>query len=320
MVNPIQSSSTSSLFVGIDVSGAFLDVAYHDSSESFRLANSPEGIAALVNTLIPLKPERIVLEATGKLEKAVLEALCQAGLPGVAVNPKWVRDFAKSTGQLAKTDRIDARVIAHYGAAVKPAVRPLSDEHTQQLQALILRRAQLIDMLTAEQNRRKRAHKSALASIDDHIRFLNQRIKEADHDIDTFLRSNELWRKTEALLRSTPGIGKGTAAALIAFLPELGTLSARQIASLVGLAPFNVDSGKQTGQRHIKGGRHIVRRALYMACVAAQRANPDIKAFCDRLRAKGKKTKVAFVAGMRKLLTQLNAMMRDATPWNPPKP
>ncbi|MCP3728779.1 IS110 family transposase [Paraburkholderia sp. CNPSo 3272] len=319
VVNQIQSSSVSPLFVGIDVSGEFLDVACHESTEYFRVTNSPEGIADLINRLLPLKPQRVVLEATGKLERAVLEALCQAGLPAVAVNPKWVRDFAKSTGRLAKTDRIDARVIAHYGAAVKPAVRPLNDEQTQQLQALILRRAQLIEMLTAEQNRRKRAHRAALPSIDELIRFLQQRIKDADHDIDTFLRSNELWCKTEALLRSAPGIGRATAATLIAFLPELGTLSGRQIASLVGLAPFNVDSGSYQGQRHIKGGRHIVRRALYMACVAAQRANPQIKAFCDQLRARGKKTKVAFIAGMRKLLTQLNAMMRDAIPWNPPK-
>ncbi|WP_456152331.1 IS110 family transposase [Paraburkholderia nodosa] len=315
----MQSSSVSPLFVGIDVSGEFLDVACHESTEYFRVTNSPEGIADLINRLLPLKPQLVVLEATGKLERAVLEALCQSGLPGVAVNPKWVRDFAKSTGRLAKTDRIDARVIAHYGAAVKPAVRPLNDDQTQQLQALILRRAQLIEMLTAEQNRRKRAHKAALASIDELIRFLQQRIKDADHDIDSFLRSNELWCKTEVLLRSAPGIGRATAATLIAFLPELGTLSGRQIASLVGLAPFNVDSGSYQGQRHIKGGRHIVRRALYMACVAAQRANPQIKAFCDQLRARGKKTKVAFVAGMRKLLTQLNAMMRDAIPWNPPK-
>lgn len=316
--NQIQ-SSVSPLFVGIDVSGEFLDVAYHECNDHFRVPNSPDGIAALVAKLIPLNPERVVLEATGKLERAVLEALCQAGLPGVAVNPKWVRDFAKSTGRLAKTDRIDARVIAHYGAAVKPKVRPLNDEQTQQLQALILRRAQLIDMLTAERNRRKRAHKTTFSSIDEHIQFLKQRIKEADLDIDSFLRSNELWCQTEALLRSTPGIGKGTAATLIAFLPELGTLSGKEIASLVGLAPFNADSGKQAGQRHIKGGRQIVRRALYMACVAAQRANPDIKAFCDRLRDKGKKTKVAFVAGMRKMLTRLNAMMRDSTTWNPPK-
>jgi transposase len=319
VVNQTESSSVSPLFVGIDVSGEFLDVACHESTEYFRVTNSPEGIVDLINRLLPLKPQLVVLEATGKLERAVLEALCQSGLPAVAVNPRWVRDFARSTGRLAKTDRIDARVIAHYGAAVKPAVRPLNDEQTQQLQALIVRRAQLIETLTAEQNRRKRAHKATLASIDELIRFLQQRIKDADNDIDSFMRSNELWRKTEALLRSVPGIGRGTAATLIAFLPELGTLSGRQIASLVGLAPFNVDSGAYQGQRHIKGGRHIVRRALYMACVAAQKANPQIKAFCDQLRARGKKTKVAFVAGMRKLLTQLNAMMRDDIPWNPPK-
>jgi transposase len=319
VVNPIQSSFASPLFVGIDVSGEFLDLAFHGSDECSRVPNSPDGIASLLDMLRPLKPELIVLEATGKLERAVLEALCQAGLPAVAVNPKRVRDFAKSTGTKAKTDRIDARVIAHYAAVIKPEVRPLSDEQTQQLQAYILRRAQLIDMLTAEQNRRKRAHRSSWPSIDELIQFLKQRIKDADRDIDAFMNANELWRKTETLLRSMPGIGRGTAAALIAFLPELGTLGRREIASLVGLAPFNADSGKQKGQRHIMGGRSTVRRALYMACVAAQRANPDIKAFCDRLRASGKKTKVAFVAGMRKLLTQLNAMMRDAAPWQPAK-
>uniref|UniRef100_UPI0038995FCF IS110 family transposase n=1 Tax=Caballeronia arvi TaxID=1777135 RepID=UPI0038995FCF len=307
------------MFVGIDVGGEFLDVAFHDSNEYFRVANSPDGIASLLDKLRPIKPQLIVLEATGKLERAVLEACCQAGLPAVAVNSKRVRDFARSTGKQAKTDRIDARVIAHYAAVIKPEVRPLSDEQTQELQALILRRTQLIDMLTGEQHRRKRAHKSSWPSIDELIQFLKQRIKDTDRDIDVFLHANELWCKSETLLRSMPGVGRTTAAALIAFLPELGKLDRREIASLVGLAPFNVDSGKQKGQRHIMGGRCTVRRALYMACVAAQRANPDIKAFCDRLRANGKKTKVAFIAGMRKLLTQLNAMMRDETPWSPPK-
>jgi transposase len=321
VVNQIHSAFASPLFVGIDVGGLFLDIAYHDSDTSFQLPNSPDGIAELVGRLLPLKPERVVLEATGKLERAVLEALCQAGLPAVAVNPKRVRDFADSLGRLAKTDRIDARVIAHYGAAVKPEVRALTDEQTQQLQALIQRRAQLLETLTAEQHRRKRAHKATLPSIDELIAFLKQRIKDADRDIDAFLHSNELWCKTESLLRSAPGIGKGTAAALIAFLPELGSLSAREITSLVGLAPFNADSGKHTGQRHIKGGRATVRRALYMACVAAQRAKQaDIKTFCDRLRAKGKKTKVAFVAGMHKLLVRLNAMIRDGMPWKSPNP
>jgi transposase len=320
VVNTIQSSaSCSGPFVGIDVSGQFLDIAFHDCDEPFQVPNSPDGFATLLDKLRPLKPQLIVLEATGKLERAVLEVLCQAGLPAVAVNAARVHEFARGTGTRAKTDKIDARVIARYGFVVKPEVRPLSDEHTQQLQALILRRAQLLDTLTSEQNRRARAHKSSWPSIDELIQFLKQRIKGVDRDLDTFLHANELWRENEALLRSMPGIGRGTAASLIAFLPELGTLGRREIASLVGLAPFNVDSGKHKGQRHIIGGRCTVRRALYMACVAAQRANPDIKAFCDRLRANGKKTKVAFVAGMRKLLTQLNAMMRDRTPWNPPK-
>jgi transposase len=318
VVNQIH-SSVSPLFVGIDVGGEFLDVAYHGSDEHYRVANSADGISELIGRLMPLQPERVVLEATGKLERAVLEALCQAGLPGVAVNPKRVRDFAGSLAQKAKTDLIDARVIAHFAAAVKPPVRPLSDEQTQELQALVQRRTQLLEMLVEEKNRRLRAHKSSKASIDEHVRFLEQRIKDAERDIDTFMHSNELWQKTDALLRSVPGVGKITAATLMAFLPELGSLSAAEITSLVGLAPFNVDSGKQKGQRHIKGGRAVVRRALYMAVVAAQRANADIKAFCTQLRARGKQTKVAFVAGMRKLLIRLNAMMRDGTSWNPPK-
>jgi transposase len=319
VVNQIQSSCSCPLFVGIDVGGEFLDIAFHDSSEPFRLANSSDGIASLLDKLRPLHPRLIVLEATGKLERAALEALCAAGLPAVAVNPTRVRKFAESIGTRAKTDRIDARVIAHYAAVVQPEVRALTDEQTQELQALVLRRGQLIDMLSAEQHRRKRAHRAARPSIDEMIQILKQRIKDTDRDIDSFMQSNERWRKTEALLRSMPGIGRITALTLISSLPELGSLSAREIASLAGLAPFNVDSGKHKGQRHIAGGRSAVRRALYMACVAAQRVNLQIKAFCDRLRANGKKTKVAFVAGMRKLLTQLNAMMRDGTPWIPPK-
>lgn len=325
-VNQIQSSSASAassvspLFVGIDVGGQFLDVAFHASDVCFRIPNSAEGIDGLLKRLRPLHPKLIVMEATGKLERAVLQTLCQAGLPAVAINPKRIRDFARSVGRHAKTDRLDAQVIAHYGAAVQPKVRPLNDEQTEQLQALILRRAQWLEMLTAEQNRRKRAHKATHASIDEHIQYIKQRIKDAERDLDAFLKSSELWRKTETLLRSTPGIGRNAALTLIAFLPELGSLTSRTIASLAGLAPFNDDSGKHSGGRHIKGGRHIVRQVLYMACVAAQRCNPTIKAFCDRLRASGKKTKVAFVAAMRKLLTQLNAMMRDNVPWNPPKP
>jgi transposase len=268
------SNSASPLFVGIDVSGEFLDIAFHESTEYSRVANSESGIADLVARLEPLKPELIVMEATGKLELAVLSGLCKAGLPAVAVNPKQMRQFARASGTRAKTDRIDARVIAHFGAAMRPEVRPLNDEQTQQLQALMLRRAQLLEMLVAEKNRLARAHKSARASLDEHIEWLKQRLTVADHDIETFLRASPAWRQKEDLLRSVPGIGPGTASTLIAFMPELGSLTRRQIASLAGLAPFNVDSGKYQGQRHVQGGRAVVRRALYMACVAAQRANP----------------------------------------------
>ena len=306
----------SPLFVGIDVSGDFLDVAIHQSSETWRVPNEAASIDALVQQLAAMNPALIVMEATGKLELAVLKALCQARLPAVAVNPRQVRDFARATGRRAKTDRIDALAIAHFAAVIQPVVRPLDDEQTEQLQALLLRRIQLVEMLVAEKNRLERAHQAARESLRDHIKWLKQQIDVADHDIDSFLRASSAWRHKEDLLRSVPGIGPGAAATLIAFMPELGSLSRRQIASLAGVAPFNVDSGNHTGKRRVQGGRAIVRRSLYMACVPALRFNPAIRAFYDRLRQAGKPFKVAITACMRKLLTTLNAMIRNSTPWN----
>lgn len=312
----VMNNPSSSLYVGIDVSGSFLDVAVHPTDETFRVNNDADAIDQLVVRLGALKPALIVMEATGKLELAVLKALCQAQLPAVAVNPRQVRDFARATGRRAKTDRIDALVIAHFGQAVGPVVRPLDDEQTEQLQALVMRRLQLIDMLTAEKNRLKRAHHVARESLRDHIKWLEQQLDVAERDIDTFLRASPAWRQKEDLLRSVPGIGPTAAATLIGFMPELGSLSRREIAALAGVAPFNADSGNHTGKRHIQGGRAVVRRALYMACVPALRFNPVVRTFYDRLKKAGKPSKVALTACMRKLLIMLNAMVRNLTPWD----
>ena len=309
-------NSVSPIYIGIDVSGDYLDLAIHESAEAWRVPNDATSIDQLVQRLAALNPALIVMEATGKLELAVLKALCQARLPAVAVNPRQVRDFARATGRRAKTDHIDALVIAHFAAVIQPTVRPLNDEQTEQLQALLLRRIQLVEMLVAEKNRLTRAHQAARASLREHITWLEQQLHVADHDIDSFLRASPAWRQKEDLLRSVPGIGPGAAATLIAFMPELGSLSRRQIASLAGVAPFNVDSGNHTGKRRVQGGRAIVRRSLYMACVPALRFNPAIRAFYDRLRQAGKPFKVAITACMRKLLTMLNAMIHNSTPWN----
>jgi len=313
----VMNQPSSSVYIGIDVSGSTLDVAIHDTTEHFSVDNETVAIDQLVQRLGALNPTLIVMEATGKLELAVLRALCQAGLPAVAVNPRQVRDFARATGTRAKTDRIDAFVIAQFAAAIKPVVRPLNDVQTEQLQALLLRRAQLMDMLVAEKARLERAHAAARGSLNDHIKWLKQQLKLADHDIDSFLRSSPAWRQKEDLLRSVPGIGPGAAATLIAFMPQLGSLNRREIAALTGVAPFNCDSGKQVGKRRIQGGRAIVRRALYMACVPALRFNPTIRAFYDRLRNAGKPFKVAMTACIRKLIVTLNAMVHNSTPWRP---
>ena len=313
----VMNQTSSSLYIGIDVSGSTLDVAIHDTTEHFSVDNQTAAIEQLVQRLITLGPTLIVMEATGKLELAVLRALCQAGLPAVAVNPRQVRDFAKATGKRAKTDRIDAFVIAHFAAVIKPVVRPLNDVQTEQLQALLLRRAQLIDMLVAEKARLERAHAAAKESLNDHIKWLKQQLTVADKDIDSFMRASPAWCQKEDLLRSVPGIGPGAAATLIAFMPQLGSLNRREIAALTGVAPFNSDSGKHTGKRRIQGGRAIVRRALYMACIPALRFNPTIRAFYDRLRKAGKPFKVAMTACIRKLIVTLNAMVHNSTPWSP---
>jgi len=303
-------------FIGIDVAKQQLDVAAHESDYQFRCANQASGFAELLTELIVLRPALIVLEATGGLERAVVAALQSAGLPVVVVNPRQVRDFAKALGQLAKTDRLDARVLAHFAAAIKPARRPLKSKDENALDALTGRRTQLTDMLIDEKNRRASAPTEALRDeIDEHLEWLAERIADLDQQLKKLVKATPRWQARDAILQSTPGIGAVTACALIAELPELGTLNRQKISKLVGVAPLNRDSGQQRGTRHIYGGRAQVRRALYMATLTALRHNPVIKAFYERLTANQKPFKVAITACMRRLLVIINTMVRDNSCW-----
>jgi transposase len=304
-------------FIGIDVSKATLDVAVLPAGVCGRFANDAPGIAALSARVHALRPALIVLEATGGLELAVVSALAAARLPVVVVNPRQARDFAKATGKLAKTDRIDAEALARFGEALRPAPRALKDEQAQELEALLNRRRQLVEMLTAEGNRRRLARKRVRADIDAHIRFLKSRLRDTDGGLKALIEKSPVWRAKDELLQSVPGVGPVLATTLLGSLPELGTLNRREIAALVGVAPLNRDSGAFRGTRCIWGGRGAVRAVLYMGTLAAVRANPVLRAFHRRLREGGKKPKVALTACMRKLLTILNAMMRDGTAWNP---
>ena len=303
------------LFVGIDVSKATLDVATWPRQEHWSYSNEEGGIAQLLERLLPLQPNLIVLEATAGLQTAVVAALAGAQLPVVVVNPRQVRDFAKALGQLAKTDRIDAEVLARFGDSVRPEIRPLRDEQSEELQALLSRRRQLVEMLSAEKNRLSGAPKRVRKNIKAHIVWLEKRLKDVDTDLNGLIKKSPLWRERDELLRSAPGVGPVFSITLLAALPELGQLNRRQIAALVGVAPFNRDSGKYRGKRTIWGGRAEVRAVLYMAALAAIRSNPPIRAFYQRLIAAGKKPKVAITACMRKLLTILNAMVKNSTPW-----
>ena len=305
-------------FVGIDVSKAHLDVHVRPTAEAFRVSHDEAGISALIERLGPTAPAVIVLEATGGYEVTVAATLASAGLPVAVVNPRQVRDFARATGQLAKTDTLDARVIALFAEAVRPAPRPVPDEQAQALRELIARRRQLVDMLGAEQNRRRLLHDRRLQRhVDAHIAWLEEALRRLDRDLTTLIRSTPVWRETEDLLRSVPGIGPVTACTLIADLPELGRLDRRRIAALAGLAPFARDSGAFRGRRMIGGGRAHIRRVLYMATLTAIKHNPAIRAFYLRLVAAGRPGKLALTAAMRKLLTVLNAMLRDRRPWQP---
>jgi transposase len=309
--------SDAPVFVGIDIAKAQLDVAVRPSGDVRRFPHDEAGLAALVAYLQPLAPALVVLEATGGYEVDVAAALALAAIPAAVVNPRQVRDFARAIGRLAKTDTLDADTLAHFGEAVRPAPRPLPDAEQQALAALVTRRRQLVEMLTAERNRLGLARGPVRRDIEAHIDFLRKRLKEADRDLQHLVRTSPLWRTAEHLLRSVPGIGPTSTAVFLADLPELGQASNREIAALVGVAPFNADSGTRQGVRTTWGGRATVRSALYMATLVATRHNPVIAAFYRRLVDNGKPRKVALVAAMRKLLTILNAMMRAQQPWAP---
>jgi transposase len=309
------SSEKKPVFVGIDVSKAQLDIGIRPGDERWQVENSLEGIAELVKRLAEIKPTLIVMEATGGYEMAAAAELAGAVLPVAVVNPRQVRDFAKSLGRLAKTDQIDAHVLARFGEAVQPEPRALPDEQTQQLQALLTRRRQIIEMLVAEKNRMRLAHKGVILGLAEHIAWLEKCLDELDKQLHDLLKNSPIWREKDDLLRSVPGVGPVLATTLLAELPELGLLNRKKIASLVGVAPFNCDSGKMHGKRAIWGGRASIRSVLYMATLSAIHCNPVIRTFYERLIQAGKEAKVALTACMRKLLTILNAMMHNHTHW-----
>ena len=311
MANPDQ------FYVGIDVSAAHLDLAVLPGGEVKRFTNDPEGIKALTERLGSIEPTLVVLEATGAMEVPVVGELTTAGVAVAVVNPRQVRDFARATGQLAKTDALDAQVLARFGEAVKPPVRALPDATLRELRALTTRRHQLMAMVTAERNRLHTASPRVTPQIKDHILWLKRQIKDLDQDLGDTIRSSPLWRAQENLLRSVPGVGPVVSSILLAQLPELGNLNRYEIAALVGVAPLNRDSGTLRGKRKVWGGRAPVRAALYMAALVATRHNAVIKAFYQRLIQAGKPPKVALTACMRKLLLIMNAMLRHNRTWNP---
>jgi transposase len=302
-------------FIGIDVSKSQLDIAVRPGNKRWSVVNAEADIAKVVETLNALSPQVIVIEATGGMEMPLAAALSQARLPVVVVNPRQVRDFAKAVGRLAKTDRIDAEILAHFGEAVKPDVRLLKDEDTQTLAAVVTRRRQVIEMLTAEKNRLGISPKVVHKDIQQHISWLQGRLENIDRHLDSAIRKSPVWREKDDLLRSVPGVGQVLSVSLITGLPELGTLSRRQIASLVGVAPLNCDSGLFRGKRTVWGGRAHIRSVLYMATLSASRVNPAISCFYRRLIEAGKKPKVALTACMRKLLGILNAIIKNKIPW-----
>jgi transposase len=309
--------SATPCFVGIDVAKAQLEMALRPTGERWTVGNDDAGIAALVARLQALPPTLIVLEATRGYQRAVVAALAAAGLPVAVVNPRQARDCAKATGQLAKTDALDARALAHFAEAVRPTPRPLPAAQANELRALLARRRPLVAMRTAAQNRLGNAPPRLHTDIQAHITWLNTRLAALDDDLDTTLRTSPVWREREELLRSVPGMGPVCTRTRLLDLPELGTLSRQRLAALVGVAPLNRDSGTLRGTRTIWGGRAQVRTILYMSTLVAVRYNPVLKACYERLRAVGKAAKVALTACMRKLLTILNAMVKHQTPWQP---
>jgi transposase len=314
------SAAAAAIFVGIDVSQAALDGAQRPAQTTWRSPNDEAGIAELVGRLRPLRPKLIVLEATGGLERLVVAALALADLPLAVVHPRQVRDFAQATGQLAKTDALDAAVLAHFAEALRPTPRPLPDAASQALRALVERRAQVVGMLTAEKTRLRQALPAVRPKVAAHIAWLEQALKDLDGELDQTLRASPLWRERDQLVRSVPGVGPTVSLTVLAHRPELGHGSAcavKHVATLVGLAPLNRDSGTWRGTRAIWGGRRQVRSALSMAALVGVRHNPVLRPFYAGLLARGKPKKVALTACMQKLLTILHAVLRDRAPWQP---
>jgi len=302
-------------WIGIDVSKTHLDLYARPSGQSSRFDNDEAGRKAVRKWLHELGDSLVVMEPTGGYEKALLRELVVAKVPVCVVNARQIRDFAKATGKLAKTDRIDAQVIAHFAEAIKPQPRPGLDPQAELLEALIVRRRQLVDMRVMESNRKLLVAPRIRVRIDQVIEVLSRQIAEIDEELDQLIKHSPLWREHEDLLVSGPGVGPVTARTMATMLPELGKLDRKQIAALVGVAPFNHDSGAHKGKRHIRGGRGAVRHVLYMAALSGAMHNPVLRALYQRLCAVGKLHKVALVACMRKLLTILNAMVRDHKPW-----
>lgn len=302
-------------FVGIDVSKDTLDVAIRPGGDRWTAKNDEKGIQTLVARLLERKPTLVVLEATGGLQMPAVVALASAKLPVVVVNPRQVRDFAKATGRLAKTDPLDSEVIAHFGEAVRPEVRLLRDNEAQELMDLLSRRRQLVDMATAEKQRLSTARKKVRKDIKAHIAWLEKRIKDVDTDLSKRIKQSPVWREKDEILQSVPGVGPVLSVTLLAGVPELGSLNRRQVAALVGVAPLNRDSGRYQGTRCVWGGRANVRSVLYMSTMSAIRWNPVIRPFYLRLMQSGKKHKVATTACARKLLTILNAMIKTNSAW-----
>jgi transposase len=307
--------NTQDCFIGLDVSKDTLEVAVRPTEERKTFANQEDSLSLLIDFVKPFSPRLIVLEATGGLEKAAVCALAVAGLPVVVVNPRQVRDFAKAKGILAKTDKMDAGVIAQFGEAIRPEIRPLKTEEAQKLDALLSRRRQISQMITAEKNRLQAAPVWTRKDIQSHIAWMQKALDQFNQDLDRMVKESSIWRAKDEILQSVKGVGPVLSVTLISQLPELGTLQGKKIAALVGVAPLNRDSGKFRGRRTIWGGRAEVRSVLLMATRIAIRFNPVIRAFFERLKKAGKIRKVAETACMRKLLTILNAMMKNNTRW-----
>ncbi len=311
-------TSVAEKFVGIDVGKDWLDIAIWEHDETWQVSNDAAGVEQLLDWMVDWQPELVVLEATAGYEQMAAQELLLSGFAVAIANPTRVRALAKASGKLAKTDRIDAHLIAEFAAKMQPAPMEPRDELEMRLRALVSRRAQLVDMRTAESNRRGMAHGSMRADIQEHIDWINERLEALEAEIRKLFESLPAWQEKYALLNSIPGVGFITAITILAELPELGQLNRQKIAALAGLAPFNRDSGKMRGKRRIFGGRKEVRRVLYMACMSAKKHNPVIRKFFNRLEGNGKIFKVAITACMRKMLTIINAMIRDMQPWQAP--